>query len=67
MYGTVARWVRTIGEWNPGLSEQDCFAAVQCWLGLKLPGVKSLVDLDQGFPDEVFSESSLLRDAPWMR
>ena len=50
-----------------GLSEQDCFAAVQCWLGLKLPGVKSLVDLDQGFPDEVFSESSLLRDAPWMR
>ena len=56
MYGTIARWVRTIGEWNPGLSEQDCFAAVQCWLGLKFPGVKSLADLDQGFPDEFFSE-----------
>jgi hypothetical protein len=56
MYGTVARWARTIGDWNPGLSEQDCFAAVQCWLGLKLPGVKSLADLDQGFPDGFFSE-----------
>ena len=56
MYGTIGRWVRTIGEWNPGLSEEDCFAAVQCWLGLKLPGVKSLADLDQGFPDEFFSE-----------
>lgn len=57
MYGTIARWVQTIGAWNPGLSEQDCFAAVQCWLGLKLPGVKSLADLnDKGFPDEFFSE-----------
>src|ERR1019366_4496494 len=25
MYGTVARWVRTLGDWNPSLSEQDCF------------------------------------------
>jgi hypothetical protein len=56
MYGTIGRWVRTIGEWNPGLSEEDCFAAVQCWLGIKLPGVKSLADLDQGFPDEFFNE-----------
>jgi len=57
MYGTIGRWVRTLGDWNPGLSEPDCFAAVQCWLGLKLPGVKSLADLDdKGFPDEFFSE-----------
>ena len=56
MYGTIARWVRTFGEWNPGLTEQDCFAAVQCWFGLKLPGVESLTDLEQGFPDEFFSE-----------
>src|SRR5689334_400786 len=56
-YGTIARWVETLGEWNPSLSEQDCFAAVQCWFGLKLPGVKSLADLDEkGFPDEFFSE-----------
>jgi len=56
MYGTIGRWVRTIGEWNPGLSEEDCFAAVQCWLGIKLPGVKSVADMDQGFPDEFFNE-----------
>ncbi len=56
MYGTIARWVQTFGKWNPGLSEPDCFAAVQCWLGLKLPGVNRLADLEQGFPDEFFSE-----------
>jgi hypothetical protein len=61
MYGTVARWVRTLADWNPGLSEEDCFAAVQCWLGIKLPGVKSLADLDdKGFPDEFFSEVGAL-------
>jgi hypothetical protein len=56
MYGTVARWVRKLGEWNPGLSEADCFAAVKCWFGLHLPGVHSLADLDKGFPNDFFSE-----------
>jgi len=57
MYGTIARWVRTIGEWNPELSEEDCFLAVQCWFGLKLPGIKTVADMDEkGFPDEFFTE-----------
>ncbi len=56
MYGTVARWVRTIGEWNPGLTEQDCFSVVKSWFGLTLPGVASLADMELGFPDEFFSE-----------
>jgi hypothetical protein len=56
MYGTIARWVRTLGNWNPALSEQDCFAVVKCLLGLALPGVESLSDLEMGFPDEFFSE-----------
>ena len=56
MYGTIGRWVATLRKWNPGLTEEDCFAAVKCWFGLQLPGVRTLADLDQGFPDEFFSE-----------
>ena len=37
LYGTVARWVQTIGEWNPGLTEEDAFAVVQALFGIKLP------------------------------
>jgi hypothetical protein len=56
MYGTVARWVKTLGKWNPGFSEQDCFAVVKCFVGLQLPTVHTLADLEMGFPDEFFSE-----------
>ena len=56
MYGTIARWVRTIGEWNPGLTEQDCFNVVKSWFGLTLPGVASVADMELGFPDEFFSQ-----------
>lgn len=56
MYGTVARWVQTLGKWNPRLSEQDCFAVVKCIFGLQLPSVNTLSDLENGFPDEFFSE-----------
>ncbi|MCC6859966.1 MAG: hypothetical protein IT158_15470 [Bryobacterales bacterium] len=54
MYGTVGRWAQKIQEWNPGLNEEDCFAVVKAWFGLELPGVKSMADLEMGFPDEFF-------------
>lgn len=56
MYGTIARWVQTLGKWNPKLTEPDCFAVVKCLFGLQLPGVQTLADLESGFPDEFFSE-----------
>ena len=56
MYGTVARWVRKIMEWNPALSEQDGFAVVKSLFGLDLPGIGSLMDLELGFPPEFFSQ-----------
>jgi hypothetical protein len=56
MYGTIARWVRRIGKWNPSLTERDCFTVVKSWFGLELPGIRSLSDMDLGFPDEFFSE-----------
>ena len=56
MYGTIGRWVARIHEWNPNLTEADCFAVVKAWFGIELPGVHSLADLDAGFPDEFFSK-----------
>ena len=56
MYGTVARWIEQVQEWNPGLTEQDCFTVVKAWLGVDLPEVNSLADMDLGFPQVFFDE-----------
>lgn len=56
LYGTVARWVKRLGRWNPSLTEADCFAVVKALFGIDLPEVQSLDDMDQGFPDAFFSD-----------
>ncbi len=56
MYGTVARWVATLHEWNPSLTEEDCFQVVKLLFGIDLPGVKTLADMENGFPDEFFDK-----------
>lgn len=56
MYGTIARWVATLGEWNPSLTEEDCFGVVQVLFGLQMPGVRKLADMENGFPDEFFDQ-----------
>jgi hypothetical protein len=56
MYGTIARWVATLKEWNPALTEPDCFAVVKLLFGINLPGVTKLADLENGFPDEFFDQ-----------
>ena len=56
MYGTIARWVSQIHEWNPDLTEEDCFVVVKAWLGIDLPEVNSLVDMDTGFPQAFFDQ-----------
>ena len=56
LYGTIARWVQQLAAWNPALAEADCFAVVKAWLGLELPGVDSLADMELGFPEEFFSQ-----------
>ncbi len=54
MYGTVARYVATLTRWNPGLSEVAALDVVGALFGLDLPGVTSLADFDEGFPQEFF-------------
>ena len=56
LYGTIARWVKRLGAWNPSLNEADCFAVVQSLLGIRLPGVRSLMDLEAGHTDEFFAQ-----------
>ncbi|MGH2370410.1 MAG: hypothetical protein ACRDI2_19725, partial [Chloroflexota bacterium] len=56
MYGTVARYVQTLCEWNPGLSERGALQFVTGLFGLELPGITSLRDFDHGFPQEFFDQ-----------
>jgi hypothetical protein len=56
MYGTLARWVQKLSEWNPTLTEEDCFAVLKALFGIELPGVHSLMDMELGFPAEFFLE-----------
>jgi hypothetical protein len=56
MYGTVARWVRQLGAWNPDLSEADCLLVARTWLGVELPEVNGLADMDLGFPQAFFDQ-----------
>ena len=54
LYGTISRWVKRLGGWNPSLTQDDCFAVVESLLGIRLPGVESLLDLERGHTDEFF-------------
>jgi hypothetical protein len=56
MYGTVARWVETLHQWNPSLTEEDCFDVVKVLFGLELPGARTLSGMERGFPDEFFDK-----------
>ncbi len=56
LYGTVARWVQRLVEWNPSLSEADGLAVVRSLFGIELPGVHSLLDMEMGFSPEFFSQ-----------
>ena len=56
LYGSIARWVQQVGAWNPTLAEGDCFAVVKAWMGLELPGIESLADMELGFPEEFFAQ-----------
>ena len=56
MYGTVARYVQTLCEWNPGLSERGALQVVRALFGIELPGIATLSDFDRGFPQEFFDQ-----------
>ena len=56
MYGTVARWVQQIQAWNSSLSEAQCWKVLSAWIGIRLPEVECLADMELGFPQAFFDE-----------
>lgn len=56
MYGTVYRWMRTLCQWNAGISEAQALQVVKALFGLALPGVSSAMDFERGFPEAFFTE-----------
>ena len=55
MVGSIARWVKRLGAWNPSLTVGDRFVVVEALLGIRLPGVQTLMDLEMGLGEEFFS------------
>ena len=51
-YGTVGRYVQTLTEWNPELSDAHALKVVEALFGIRLPWVRSRFDLELGFPAE---------------
>ncbi len=56
MIGTVARYVETLTQWSPGLSDEDALAVVQALFGLSLPGVQSRSDFETALSPEFFEQ-----------
>lgn len=56
LYGTVFRYVETLTDWNPGLTDTEALAVVKELFGLALPEVGSRYDLDRPFPQAFFDE-----------
>ena len=60
--GTVYRYVETLCEWNPGLSDLDALGVVEGFFGIELPGVAKRVDfesaLNPGFFQQVVTQET---------
>jgi hypothetical protein len=56
MVGTVYRYVETLTDWNPGLSDADALAVVKALFGLVLPGVQRREDFDRALSPEFFEQ-----------
>ena len=54
--GTVFRYVETLCEWNPGLSEEDALGVVEGLFGIVLPGVETLGDFESALSPEFYQQ-----------
>jgi hypothetical protein len=54
--GTVYRYVETLCEWNPSLSDADALAVVEALFGIELPGVASRADFECALSPEFFEQ-----------
>ena len=55
-YGTIGRYIQTLSEWNPQLSDAHAIRVIEALLGVRLPWINSRFDLELGFPPMEFAE-----------
>ena len=56
MVGTVYRYVETLTDWNPGLTDAEALTIVNALFGLVLPGMRSRSDLESALTPEFFQK-----------
>ena len=54
--GTVYRYVETLCEWNPTLTDRDALEVVRAFFGIDLPGVERRADLEHALTPEFYRE-----------
>lgn len=54
--GTVYRYVETLCEWNPGLSDLEALGVVEALFGIELPGVAKRVDFESALSPEFYQQ-----------
>ena len=56
LIGTVYRYVETLTDWNPGLTDAQALTVVEALFGLALPGVESRSDMEVALSGEFFEQ-----------
>jgi hypothetical protein len=54
--GTLFRWVETLCEWNPKLSEAEALTVVEALFGITLPGVVGLGDFESALSPAFYEQ-----------
>ncbi|MBM3240347.1 hypothetical protein FJZ31_29035 [Candidatus Poribacteria bacterium] len=56
LYGTVARYIDALTNWNPDLTDADALLVVRALFGFSLPEITNRDDIEKEFPPEFFTE-----------